>query len=288
MISRAPPVPSWVAARNRVSSAGRPLRAFRLSARAESRTTMQPCVLSASEHVIKVCGVTSPEDAAMAASAGADLIGMILWPKAGRSVSLDTAKEIAIVSRRHGAEPVGVFVDETSDKITHICDAVGITYAQLHGDGARGSFDSLPEHLRVIYVVHADGSGTIQTPIPEGIEGIECDENNGKNSSNIDKQKRKPEWFLVDSMKGGSGEKFDWDALSPPAGAHRGWLLAGGLNHENVSCAILKTKCNGVDVSSGVCDESNLRKDPLKVEAYVAGAVTAFGSKNGEQGAHKR
>lgn len=212
---------------------------------------------SKTDHLIKVCGVTSAVDATLAAERGADLIGMILWPKAARSVSHETARAIADEARLHGSEAVGVFVDEDAETIASVCDAVGIGYAQLHGDGARQSFGQLPEHLRIIYVVHADSSGTIQTALPKG-------------------DRRVPDWFLVDSMKGGSGEKFDWDAVRAPSGSRHGWLLAGGLDHENVSKAIHATGCNGVDVSSGVCDETKLKKDPGKVAAYIRGAKQAF------------
>jgi phosphoribosylanthranilate isomerase len=217
------------------------------------------------DHVIKVCGVMSAEDARLAASGGAHLIGMIMWPKAGRSVSLETAQSIAEESRRYGSEAVGVFVDEDAETIANVCRTVGISYAQLHGDKARASFGELPEHLGVIYVVHADSSGNIQTPLPNTAD------------ANTDSVTNKlPDWYLVDSMKGGSGEKFDWHAVRPPAGSKRGWLLAGGLTDENVSAAIKTTRCDGVDVSSGVCDETKLKKDPQKVAAYIRGATNAF------------
>ncbi len=62
--------------------------------------------------LIKICGVTSPEDAKLAAMAGADFIGMIMWPKAKRSVSLETARQIAGVAKQHHVNTAGVFVDE--------------------------------------------------------------------------------------------------------------------------------------------------------------------------------
>lgn len=206
--------------------------------------------------IIKVCGVTSPEDARVAASSGADLIGMILWPKAGRSVSLDVAREIASVARHYGSEAVGVFVDEDAEAIKSACTQAGITFAQLHGDQARASFGDIGDDLRIIYVVHADKDGRIVTEMSQ----IE----------------RRPDWYLVDSLKGGSGESFDWDALKPPQNSLHGWLLAGGLNNENVSVAIRTAGPNGVDVSSGVCDDSKLKKDPVKVRQYISRASDAF------------
>jgi len=208
---------------------------------------------------VKICGVVSEQDAEFAASKGADFIGMILWPKAGRSVSLETAKSIAHEAAVNGSTPVGVFVDEDADTIDSISKEVGICTVQLHGDEARKSFKYLPERLRVIYVVHANSDGEIQTEIPDLVD-------------------RRPDWFLVDSLKGGSGSKFDWRNVKPPKGSRFGWLLAGGITDENVISAIQIAKPDGVDVSSGVCDASGLRKDPTKMSAYVKHAKAAFAS----------
>ena len=63
-----------------------------------------------------------------------------------------------------------------------------------------------------------------------------------------------PDYLLIDGLKGGSGEAFDWKALQIPAGeASRGWLLAGGLMPANVAEAVAVARSGGVDVSSGVC-----------------------------------
>ena len=83
--------------------------------------------------LVKICGVTNPEDAAMAASLGADFIGMILWPKAKRSVPFSLGAEIAAAAREGGAQPVGVFVDEDGEDIARACEAVGVSIAQVRG-----------------------------------------------------------------------------------------------------------------------------------------------------------
>ncbi|WPT18325.1 N-(5'-phosphoribosyl)anthranilate isomerase 1 [Picochlorum sp. SENEW3] len=218
--------------------------------------TMRCSVSQKCDHLVKVCGVVSPEDAAFAASEGADLIGMILWPKAGRSVSLETARNIAAAAKKHGSRAVGVFVEETAEAIVETCEEVGIDIAQLHGDVARSAFASLPLDLQVIYVVHADSNGEVQTDV----SGLE----------------RRPDWFLVDSLKGGSGMRFDWESLRPPTFSQHGWLLAGGLTHDNVASAIEIARPDGVDVSSGVCNDTKLAKDPSKVSSYVQRAQRAF------------
>mmetsp|Transcript_25580 Transcript_25580/g.64562 ORF Transcript_25580/g.64562 Transcript_25580/m.64562 type:complete len:272 (+) Transcript_25580:126-941(+) len=219
-------------------------------------TTARATSRSGGETLVKICGVVSPEDAQLATSMGADFIGMIVWPKAKRSVSADTAAQIAEVAHQAGAQAVGVFVDEDADTIAQRCAEAGIKVAQLHGDGARAALPGLPDSLKVIYVMHADASGAVQTPPPP----IAVD------------------WVLLDGLKGGSGETFEWTSLRVPTGAStEGWLLAGGLGPDNVAEAIGIAHPTGVDVSSGVAGPDGLKKDADKVERFIGGARGACG-----------
>eukprot|EP00249_Psilotum_nudum_P009456 c21948_g1_i1 orf=351-1241(-) len=198
---------------------------------------------------VKMCGITNVNDAIAAAKAGADYIGIILWPMSKRSVSVDEAKVIAHVAKDVGAEPVAVFVDEDADTIQKMCTATGITLAQLHGDGARSALSSLPSSIQVIYVLQADKDGTIQTDFPP---------------------RNEVDWILVDSLRGGSGMKFDWTNLQLPKFVTKhGWLLAGGLNSENVGTAISALKPDGVDVSSGICGMDGILKDPMHIATFM-------------------
>ena len=99
--------------------------------------------------LIKICGVTNVSDAELVAKAGADFVGMILWPKARRGISVDTAAEIAETVKRAGAQPVAVFVDEDFADIVKTCKATGIQIAQLHGKSARQALPDLPVWLKV-------------------------------------------------------------------------------------------------------------------------------------------
>lgn len=114
------------------------------------------------------------EDSRCAASAGADLVGLILWPGSKRSVKDGTeAKRICDEARAGGAKSVGVFVSENAAEVVAACEAAGADIAQLHGDGARAALPELlvarekGEHqLGLIYVVSAREDGSVVTEMP--------------------------------------------------------------------------------------------------------------------------
>lgn len=106
------------------------------------------------------------------APAGANLIGMILWPKAKRSIPPAVARQIAAVARSYGAEPVAVFVDEDAATISSVCMEADVRIAQLHGEGARAAVVELQAStdLRLVYVMHAEKDGTLQTDLPQQLD----------------------------------------------------------------------------------------------------------------------
>ena len=211
---------------------------------------------------------------------GADFIGMILWPKSKRSIDFALAREIASIAKEGGATPVGVFVDESVDAIVSACKDVGIDHAQLHGDGARLSLKDLPMSIKAIWVVNADKDGVIVTPLPGDEDALMKQRTDAMGANPVTAAvdfvkgpRRVVDWILVDGETAGSGETYDWTNLKPPRGASRkGWLLAGGLDPENVAEAVAVCKPTGVDVASGVTDDSGVKKDASKVEAFIKNA----------------
>ncbi len=218
------------------------------------------CAGARGASVVKVCGVANAEDAnAIGRIAKLELpsyvdmyLGMIVWPNSKRSVNHSTARDISRAARRHGMRPVAVFVDEPTETIVRTCAEIEVDVAQLHGPKTRSAVlrQPLPNTLHMIDVVDV-GAG-------------------------VEKRVENSLFTLCDTPGGGTGHKFDWNNFQPPAVP---WLLAGGLNPENVAEAIRTLRPTGVDVSSGVTCADRVKKDVDKVtrffrEFVLASAVT--------------
>ncbi|MCL7051883.1 hypothetical protein MKW94_013002, partial [Papaver nudicaule] len=202
--------------------------------------------------LVKMCGITSARDAAIAAKAGANLIGMIIWPKSKRSVSLSVAKEISKIAKSYGAEAVGVFVDDDANTILRASEIAELDLVQLHGNCSREAFPIVQQERRIVYVLHANEDGDLLNQI-------------------ADEDCTLADWILVDSAKGGSGKGFNWTKFKlPHITSKHGWLLAGGIHPENVCEAIGTLKPHGIDVSSGICGSDGIQKDPSRIASFMS------------------
>ncbi len=202
--------------------------------------------------MIKICGLTNEEDVAAVTRLHVDLAGFLFAPSPRR---LDPAKAADLIATlpAGGPEPVGVFVNETRERVAQIVELCGLAWIQLHGeepaDFARGI------SARVMRAVRVGG-------------GRDWDEIAGDPADLV----------LLDSFvpgeAGGTGKTFAWDRIDSRM-QDRGFLLAGGLGPDNVAEAIRVARPSGVDVSSGVEREPG-RKDHAKMELFVRRARRAW------------
>ncbi len=201
---------------------------------------------------VKVCGLMRPEDAQAVNEAGADMAGVILEEGFRRSVSLETARRI-----RKQLSPdiplVGVFVDSTPARAASFLKEGIIDAVQLHGDEDEGWLEAL-RALTAKPVIKAMRAGTRQQ-VREALDFPAAH-------------------ILLDSGTG-TGQTFDWTVLEE---ADRPFILAGGLDADNVGDAVGKYHPWGVDVSSGV--ETDHAKDPEKIRLFVKAVREASSAQN--------
>ena len=224
---------------------------------------------------VKICGVTTADDARLVAEAGADAIGLNFVSGSPRFLDVDQAHRVAAAVPA-GILKVGVFAGATAAEIRRVVASVGLDAVQLHGhlDGTGAAVDPPARcaelaGLRVIRAVRVEaGSDPLAAARRWLAEAAALG--------------AAPEAVIIDAAVlleteagrlGGTGVTVDWEAVacSRPLGLPT--ALAGGLTPENVARAIRVSKTQAVDTSSGV--ESGLgRKNPEKVRAFVAAART--------------
>ena len=197
---------------------------------------------------VKICGTTSEEDALLAVAMGADAVGFIFAPSP-RQIAPAVAGDIA---KRLPPEvlTVGVFRDESPQRVVEIMEAAGLRAAQLHGRESAEQSMWIRRRVRTVIKCFAAGDAAIRDAASYGADVL-----------------------LLDAASPGSGQVFDWRlAEGVPAGQRL--LLAGGLDAENVAEAIAKVHPWGVDAISGH-ESSPGKKDPRKLRAFIAAAKAA-------------
>jgi phosphoribosylanthranilate isomerase len=195
---------------------------------------------------VKVCGLSTPEAVHEAVNAGADAVGFVLT--ASPRVVSPRQVSALLAGVPAGVAAVGVFRDEPAADAVAIARAAGLEWVQLHGD--RTAEDVEAVHDAGMKLIRA----VTMSAAPEAFG------NWGE------------ELLLIDAAVPGSGEAWDYGSVAAlPALAGRRWLLAGGLDPENVSQAAKAAAAWGVDVSSGV-EASRGVKDLNKIRAFVKAA----------------
>jgi phosphoribosylanthranilate isomerase len=197
---------------------------------------------------VKICGVTSTEDAVACVDAGADAIGVNFSRQSPRYCERTIARAIvgAVADR---ALVVGVFVDASLEEIESCKRETGIACAQLSGDE--------PPDL-------------VEQLLPHAYKAVRV-----RDASSIANAHRYPgEYILLDAyvpgVAGGTGTTFSW-ALAVDLARERRVAIAGGLTPENVARAVAEVRPYCVDVASGV-ESAPGRKDLARVRAFVTAA----------------
>lgn len=248
---------------------------------------------SSTKTLVKICGLQTPEDALVAAEAGADFLGLIFVEKSKRKVSLDQARTIisAVRSRpspsslpfltsldssdwfafqtaRLAAHPrkplfVGVFQNPSLATVIEAVDTLGLDVVQFHGSEPTGwaRLVSVPV-IRAFHVdedAEGDGLDSVKEATRPGYHAVALlDTKVGKGKG---------------ALSGGAGKVFDWQVAKRLVESRAEGLprlpivLAGGLDVENVRSGVEQVRPWAVDISGGV--ETDGVKDQEKIRAFV-------------------
>jgi phosphoribosylanthranilate isomerase len=204
---------------------------------------------------VKICGITRPADARLAADLGAWALGMVFWPSSPRVCAIGDAEAIGAEFRRR-LQLTGVFVNATLDEVAATTDRCGLTLVQLHGDEGPAYCREAARRTgcRVMKAVRVRDAAQVR-----------------------DLQRFHTDFHLLDAYSprtpGGTGETFAWE-LVREHGADPPVVLSGGLTPENVGEAIAAARPFAVDTASGTEADPG-RKDPAKLKAFFRAVEAA-------------
>lgn len=195
---------------------------------------------------VKICGITSVEDAAAAVEAGADALGFVFVPGTPRLVRPEVAARI-VRELPPFLTTVGVFVDQPLDEVLHIAGQCALQAVQLHGEEPEEYSRRIP--VRVIKAIRVREAGDLHPVATYPAHAFLLD-------------------AFVEGRPGGTGTSIPWD-LARQAKGRAPIILSGGLEPETVARAVQAVRPYAVDVSSGV-ETSPGRKDRKKVREFIA------------------
>ena len=170
---------------------------------------------------IKICGITSVDDAKMVCDAGVSAIGLVFCDKSPRNISIQQAETICAAVSPF-VKIVGLFLNEKADFVTKITDNVQLDLLQFHGNESAEFCSSFSRPY-----IKAIGMGSI-------------DQKNNQSIDEIANQHKNALGILLDSNEtgkiGGTGHRFDWNSISSQF--TQPIILAGGINPENIRAAL--------------------------------------------------
>lgn len=183
---------------------------------------------------VKICGITTLEDARFASGALADYLGFVFYEESPRYV--EPARAGAIRNWIEGLRCVGVFVNQPLDDVNMIARQTGVDLVQLHGN-------ETPAYCQLV-----------EKPVIKALH-VDSDATAGTLSKDVRRYEDAADYLLFDTKVegewGGTGRSFDWDILEEVSG-NLPFFLAGGITPKNVKAACEAVVPHAVDVSSGV------------------------------------
>lgn len=195
---------------------------------------------------IKFCGIKTKEALNAASRHGGAYVGLMMWPKSPRAVSIEQARALSL-GQPGNLRIVGVFVNPSDDELRKILANVPMDMVQLHGDedpqrvATIRTLTGLPVMKAVRIATRED---LFAVPSFESVA----------------------DWLLFDTkadpklsdLPGGTGFSFDWQILKDRT-FQKPWMLSGGLNADNVGRALSILQPFAVDVSSGIEDSPGVK-----------------------------
>ena len=201
---------------------------------------------------VKICGLTTLEDALAAVDAGADAVGFVLYKESPRCISVEQAQEI-IRQLPPFVTTVGLFVNQPTHWVRVMAERCGVDAFQFQGDETPEYCEAFRQ--RAIKAIRVQDSTSLNRMAEYRVRA-----------------------FVLDAYRegeyGGTGQRFDWD-LAVPAKAYGRIILAGGLTPDNVAEAVRRVQPFAVDVSSGVEGSMRGTKDHGKIRAFIQAAKGA-------------
>jgi phosphoribosylanthranilate isomerase len=195
---------------------------------------------------VKICGITSAEDAAAAVEAGADALGFVFVRGTPRHVQPEAAARI-VQELPPFLTAVGVFVDQPLEEVLRTAEQCGLQAVQLHGEEPAEYSRRIP--IRVIKAIRVREAADLRPIATYPAHAFLLD-------------------AFVEGLAGGTGTSISWE-LARQAKGRLPIILSGGLRPETVGGAVRAVRPYGVDVSSGV-EKSPGRKDHEKVREFIA------------------
>ena len=202
---------------------------------------------------VKICGITSLEDALTAVEAGADALGFVFYPRSPRHILPEQAADI-IRKLPPFVQTVGLFVDEELSIVNENADRCGLDIIQLHGEEPPGYCSSV--RRRVVKAFRVKDITTLEALEQYTVSGCLLDA-----------------WSPA--AHGGTGQTFNWEIAAEAVKRGHRVILAGGLTPDNVVEGIRQVRPYGVDVSSGV-ESAPGRKDAHRINRFIELAKQTF------------